>query len=71
MSKVCDGCTIHKISKGGGFFHNPGQCQGGLLILIENCPCRTCLVKPICRTGCKDFEENSYDEEILYPEDET
>ena len=34
--------------------------------LIKNCPCRTCVVKPMCNDLCVEYKNQVNKDEILY-----
>ena len=47
--KDCEGCYIKEISKTGNCAFTPINKDG------VYCPCQTCLVKTMCKTGCEEF----------------
>ncbi len=44
--RECEGCNIYYITS---------PCFASL---IEGCPCKSCLVKIVCRTNCEDLGEH-------------
>ena len=30
-----------------------------LQIMLENCPCKICLIKSVCKLGCDDYAKNT------------
>lgn len=48
IDKSCEGCIV---------LEDSGQCYMINLGREKDCPCRICLIKVMCNTTCKEYDE--------------
>ena len=59
MNSLCRGCVVSRNRPTDQFKPEEKTCPGGLDIYIRKCPCKTCLVKMMCKTECNLFSANT------------